>query len=134
MDVARVAKLAPFRDLTPAQHSQLARMLDEVTAQAGETLVTEGDFGYEFMIIEEGAVDVLHRGERIDEMGPGDFFGELAVLGDGARRNATIVATAPVRILTLTSHYMREVRERMPAVAEQIDAVISQRTHSTAEA
>jgi CRP-like cAMP-binding protein len=132
MDATRVAKLAPFKDLTPAQQSMLARMLDEVRAQSGATLVSEGDYGYEFMIIEQGTVDVFRGGERIDEMGPGDFFGELAVLGDGARRNATIVATSPVRILTLTARYMREVRERMPAVGEQIDRVIAQRTHAEA--
>ena len=95
MDVTRVARLAPFKDLTPAQQSMLARMLDEVRATAGTTLVHEGDYGYEFMIIEDGTVDVLRDGERIDEMGPGDFFGELAVLADGARRNATIIATSP---------------------------------------
>jgi CRP-like cAMP-binding protein len=130
MDSARIAKLAPFKDLTPAQQSMLARMLDETRFAAGATLVSEGESGYEFMIIEEGTVDVFRGGERIDAMGPGEFFGELAVLGDGAQRNATIVATSPVRILTLTSHYMREVRERMPAVADQIDRVISARTHA----
>jgi CRP-like cAMP-binding protein len=134
MDATRVARLAPFTDLTPAQQSMLARMLDEVRAPAGATLVSEGDYGYEFMIIEEGTVEVLRGGERIDEMGAGEFFGELAVLGDGARRNATIVATSDVRILTLTAHYMREVRERMPAVGEQIDRVIAQRTHARADA
>lgn len=112
----------------------LARMLDEVRAPAGATLVSEGDYGYEFMIIEEGTVEVLRGGERIDDMRAGDFFGELAVLADGTRRNATIVATSDVRILTLTAHYMREVRERMPAVGEQIDRVIAQRTHARADA
>jgi CRP-like cAMP-binding protein len=134
MDATRVARLAPFKDLTPAQQSMLARMLDEVHAPAGATLVTEGDYGYEFMIIEEGTVDVYRGGERVDSMGAGDFFGELAVLGDGARRNATIVATSPVSILTLTAHYMREVRERMPSVGEQIDRVIADRSPTGADA
>ena len=54
MDATRVARLAPFQDLTPAQQSMLARMLNEVRAPAGATLVSEGDYGYEFMILEEG--------------------------------------------------------------------------------
>jgi CRP-like cAMP-binding protein len=112
----------------------LARMRDEVRAPSGATLVTEGDYGYEFMVIEEGAVDVFRGGERVDEMGPGDFFGELAVLRDGAQRNATIVATSPVTLLTLTAHYMRVVRERMPSVGEQIDRVIASRTPTRAGA
>ncbi len=134
MDAQRVAKLGPFRDLSPAQHAMLARMLDELRAPAGATLVSEGDYGYEFMVIEEGTVEVLRGGERVDELGPGDFFGELAVLGDGARRNATIVATSPVRLATLTAHYMRLVRERMPAVGEEIDRVIAARTPARADA
>jgi len=109
-------------------------MLDELHAPAGATLVSEGDYGYEFMIIEEGTVDVLRGGKRVDSMGPGDFFGELAVLGDGAPRNATIVATSPVCILRLSSHYMREVRERMPAVGERIDSVVAERSRAGASA
>jgi CRP/FNR family transcriptional regulator, cyclic AMP receptor protein len=134
VDVTRVARLAPFKELTPSQQSMLARMLDDVHAPAGTTLVHDGDYGYELMIIEDGTVEVFRGGERIDEMGPGDFFGELAVLGDGARRDATIVSTSPVRILTLTAHYMREVRERLPAVGERIDRVIAARSHAVADA
>jgi CRP-like cAMP-binding protein len=50
------------------------------------------------------------------------------VLRVGGQRNATIVATTPVRVLTLTAHYMREVRERMPQIGEQIDRVVAERT------
>ncbi len=107
----------------------LARIIDEFTAPAGTTLVSEGDYGYEFMVIEEGTVDAIRHGERIDTMGPGDFFGELAVLGDGIPRNASIVATSPVCILRLSAHDMRVVRERMPLVGKQIDSVIADRTH-----
>ncbi len=107
----------------------LARILDEFSAPAGTTLVSEGDYGYEFMILAEGTVDVIRHGELIDTMGPGDFFGELAVLADGAQRNASIVASSPVCVLRLTAHDMRVVRERMPLLGEQIDSVIAARTH-----
>ena len=107
----------------------LARVVDELSVPAGATLVREGDYGYEFMVIEEGTVDVFRDGARIDSMGPGDFFGELAVLDDGGLRNATIVASSPARLITLTAHYLREVRETMPQLAEQIEAVIGERRH-----
>ena len=70
-------------------------MLDEVSAPAGSTLVQQGDSGYEFMVIEQGTVDVLYDGQRIDTMGPGDFFGELALMS-GNPRNANVIATRPV--------------------------------------
>jgi len=107
----------------------LARILDEFSVAEGNALVRQGDFGYEFMVIEEGTVDVIRNGERIDTMGAGDFFGELAVIGDGGQRNASIVATSAVRGFRLSAHDMRVVRERMPRVGEQIDSVIGARTH-----
>jgi len=129
VDHRRLEGLAPFENLTDGERRMLAGVLDEKRVDAGEHVVTEGDYGYEFMVIETGDVDVIYKGEKVDEMGPGDFFGELAVLSSGGRRNATIVATTPVTLLTLTSHYMREVRSRMPRVGEQIDAAAAQREH-----
>ena len=107
----------------------LARVLDEFSAEQGATLVSQGEYGYEFMVIEEGTVDVFRNGEKIDEMGPGDFFGELAVIAAGGQRNATIVATSPAKMLSLTAHYMRVIRERMPSLGEQIDSAVAERSH-----
>jgi CRP-like cAMP-binding protein len=129
MDESRLQSLRPFEGLTSAERSSLARMVDEFSAPAGSTLVEQGDSGYEFMVIEEGTVDVLCDGERVDSMGPGDFFGELAALRTGSRRNATIVATSDVRLLTLTAHYMGVVRDSMPLVAQRIDDVVAERRH-----
>ena len=98
LDESRLQSLCPFEDLTAAERRSLARELDEFSAPAGTTLVQEGDSGYEFMVIEQGTVDVLHDGERIDTLGPGEFFGELAVVQAGGRRYATIVATSEVRV------------------------------------
>ena len=127
MEASRLETVAPFAGLTPAEREMLARVMDEFSAPAGTTLVSQGEYGYEFMVIEDGTVDVIRDGELVDGMGPGDFFGELAVIAAGGQRNATIVATSPVKILTLTAHYMRVVRERMPRIGEQIDAVIAGR-------
>jgi CRP-like cAMP-binding protein len=129
MDDSRLEKIRPFAALTPAERKMLARIVDEFAAPAGTTIVSQGDYGYEFIVIEEGTVDVIRNGENIDTMGPGDFFGELAVLADGGHRNATVIATSPVRGLRLSAHDMRVVRERMPLVGAQIDSVIAARTH-----
>jgi cAMP-dependent protein kinase regulator len=129
MDYERLETVRPFEGLTEAQLKMLAGVLDESSAAEGDTIVTQGEYGYEFIVIEDGTVDVIHDGEKIDTMGAGDFFGELAVIAAGGQRNATIVATSPVRLLTLTAHYMRVIRDRMPALGDQIDAVIADRTH-----
>ena len=128
MEASRLEKIRPFERLTPAEREMLARVLDEFSAPEGTTLVSQGEYGYEFMVIEEGTVDVLRDGEKIDGMGAGDFFGELAVIAAGGQRNATIVATSPVKVLSLTAHYMRVIRQRMPSLGEQIDSAVAERT------
>jgi CRP-like cAMP-binding protein len=129
MDASRLQSLRPFSDLSTAERNMIARIADEFAVPEGTTLMSEGDFGYEFMVIEEGTADVVRHGERVDTVGPGDFFGELAVLADGAHRNASVVATSPVRGFRLSAHDMRMVRERMPRVGQQIDSVVPDRSH-----
>jgi len=123
----RLEQIDLFAGLSIAQRRMLARMLDEVTAPAGETIMHEGELGYEVLILEEGTAEVLQDGSRINEMGPGDLFGELAVLEVGGERTATVVATSPLRAIALTAHFMREVREQMPTVGEQIDRAAAER-------
>lgn len=108
------------------ERSDLGKLVEEYEEPQGTTLVGQGDYGYEFIVIEEGTVEVVRDGKRIDTMGPGDFFGEAA-LSSGALRNASIVATSPVKILALSAHNIRVVRDQMPALAEQIDLAAAER-------
>jgi CRP/FNR family cyclic AMP-dependent transcriptional regulator len=87
----------------------------------------EGDPGYEFVMLEQGNADVVQAGVRINTLGAGDCFGELAVLADGRPRSASVVATSDLCGIVLTAHFMRELRERMPSVGERIDRVAAER-------
>jgi CRP-like cAMP-binding protein len=77
----------------------------------------QGDPGYELMMLEEGRAEVIKDGERISAMGPGDCFGEIAVLSDGRPRSASVVATSDLRAIVLTAHFMREMQDRVPSAA-----------------
>lgn len=126
MDETRLKNLQPFSHLTKDELKKLAAMVEEYSEPEGTTLVGQGDYGYEFIVLEEGTVEVIHDGERVDTMGPGDFFGE-ASLRAGGLRNSSVVAASPVRILTLSAHNVRVLHEQIPALAEQIDAASAQR-------
>ncbi len=128
----RLAALELFADSTTAERRMLARLVDEIVCEEGETLMHEGSSEYEFIVIEQGAADVTQKGERVNQLGEGAFFGELAVLGDGTPRTATVTATSPLRGLVFTAHFMREARERFPAIGARIDAAAKEHLEADA--
>jgi len=83
-------------------------------------------------VIEKGTAEVTQSGRTINRLGPGEFFGELAVLGDGTPRTATVTATSPVRGLVFSAHFMREARKRFPVVGERIDAAATEHLQADA--
>ena len=126
MDVKRIETVRLFSTLSKKEREQLARWIDEIDVSEGTELTREGAFAYEFFVIEDGAASVLQDGERISEMGPGDFFGEIALL-EAERRTATVVATTPMRLLVMHSRDFRAMEKEMPVVADRIRAAIRAR-------
>ena len=109
-----------FEGLSLGQRQMLARVADQVTAAAGETIMGEGEPGHEFMVLERGLAEVYVHGDPVRMMHAGEFFGEMAVLSDGAPRSATVIARSDVRAFVFTAHFTHEIRERMPALGERI--------------
>jgi CRP-like cAMP-binding protein len=128
----RLARIEVLSALSLGQRRMLANAADEASAVAGEELMRQGEPGYEVLMLEEGSADVLQDGRVINTLGPGDLLGELAVLGDGAARSASVVARSDVRAIVLTAHFMRELRARLPDVGEQIDRAAQERRESDA--
>jgi CRP-like cAMP-binding protein len=123
----RLAAIAVLGEVATGRRRELARLADELTASAGETLMAEGEPGYEFMMLEQGSADVVQGGRKINVMGPGDCFGELAVLSDGIPRSASVIATTDVRAIVLTARFMRQFHDMVPAAGERIDEVAGER-------
>jgi CRP-like cAMP-binding protein len=130
----RLGRIELLSDLSPGQRRMLASMADEAMATSGETLMRQGEPGYEALMLEEGSADVIRGGQVINVIGPGDLFGELAVLDDGVARTASVVASSDVRAIVLTAHFLRELRDRMPEVGAKIDrAAAEHREHDLRE-
>jgi CRP-like cAMP-binding protein len=122
-----------FAELSTGERRMLGRLVDELMAEQGETLMQQGEPGYEVLVIEQGTAEVIQDGERINTMGPGDFFGELAVL-DAGPRTASVIATSSLRAIVFTAHFLHELRERMPSIGARIDSVASERIEHDAQA
>jgi CRP-like cAMP-binding protein len=115
-----------FSGCTKAELRELALVSDEVDLREGRTLVREGQPGREFFVLVDGTVRVSRKGRKIGELGPGDWFGEIALLTH-TPRSATVTATSPVRVLVLTDRAFRRVVEWMPSIALKVLATLGQR-------
>ena len=105
-----------FSDLERKELQQVAGSMKERTFQAGETVTREGQGGVGFFVIEDGEAEVSVRGERKATLGAGDYFGEVALLGENAR-SATITATSPLRCYGMTFWDFRPLVENSKTIA-----------------
>ena len=119
MDANRLKSLPLFESVSDDELEKIAPFVSEVSVSEGKHLVEEGDYAYEFMAIEEGTAEVRRGDQKLADLGPGDFFGEMGLLGQD-RRNATVVATAPMRLITLDQWDMRRLEKAVPSAAERI--------------
>ena len=115
-----------FAGLSRKECRALAQRADELDLAEGKTLVREGDWPYEFFSIEEGTVEVRRGEQLLGELGAGDFFGEMGLMAD-TRRNATVTATTPVRVVVMTAQAFRQTARELPEVAGKIRAAIEER-------
>src|SRR5436190_11812931 len=99
-ELALLASLPLFGPLPVTTLERLAARLEHVAAAAGTRLVAEGDEGDLFYVIASGSVEVSQGGHHVADLGPGDYFGEIALLHD-APRSATCVAANDVELYTL---------------------------------
>ena len=126
MDPREVQSIPLFAGLSKDDQKVVAQYADEVDVEAGTVLAQEGKLAYEFFAIKDGTADVTLRGEHAAALGPGDFFGEIGLLG-GDRRVATVVASTPMSLVVLTGSQLRAIDSRMPGVAERIRTAMAQR-------
>lgn len=130
MSSARLGSIPFFAGLSDEDLAALAEAMSEVEANEGQTLAAEGDFGHGLYVIENGTADVSVDGAPVRTLGPGDVFGEIAVLASG-RRTATVVAASPMRLLVLFKRDVWALERRSPAIAERLRALIAERLAAT---
>jgi CRP/FNR family cyclic AMP-dependent transcriptional regulator len=126
VDSTRLQGVGFFSGLSKKELGKLAQWADEVSVSAGQALATEGEFAHEFFVIEEGSAEVSKDGERIAELGPGEFFGEIGLL-ETERRTASVVATTPMELIVMFQREFKQMEQEMPAVADRIRTAIRAR-------
>jgi CRP-like cAMP-binding protein len=126
LDPSRLKTIPLFEKFSDDELRQIAPFAEEASAEPGSVLVREGDYSYQFVAIEEGNARVTREGETVADLGPGDFFGEIGLL-EKSLRTATVEATSPMRLITLTGWDMARVEKAMPEAIEELHRTIEER-------
>jgi CRP-like cAMP-binding protein len=105
-----------FSDLEHKELERVARSFKERQFRAGQTIAEEGKGGVGFFVIESGTAKVTVRGQERATLGPGSYFGEIALIDDGAR-TATVTAETDLNCYGLTSWEFRPLVEMNSSIA-----------------
>jgi CRP-like cAMP-binding protein len=105
---------------------RLSQLADDIEVPAERRLMAQGDRGAEMFVIVTGRVRVERDGQQINTLGPGDFFGEIALL-DGGPRTASVTADEPTRLLVVSHREFHSLMEEFPEVAADVMNALAHR-------
>ena len=124
--IALLRDVPLFADCSRRELRQIAELADEVVVPAGTTLTKEGASGREFVVIVDGAASVHRRGQKVNELGSGDFLGEIAIVSRGPR-TATVRTTQPTHALVITAPSFRALLRRTPSMQQKVLEALADR-------
>ena len=113
--VSQLAKVPLFSGCSQRDLQTISRVVKDIDHPAGTVIAREGDPGVGLFVIVGGSADVSIGGKKKASLGPGEFFGEIALL-DGGPRTATVTATSDVRLLGLTEWVFRGLMQEHPSI------------------
>ena len=123
-----LAKIPLFKECTKKELQAVSRLVTPINVKAGKVLTKEGDAGREFMIIASGSASVRRKGRKIATLGPGDFFGELALLA-GVPRTATVIAESDMIVEALNRAEFATLLDESPSIARKVLSAVARRTY-----
>lgn len=126
-NAAGLARVPLFAGMTHDAREVLAARFEVAEFDVGRRLVAEGRAGFSFYVLVSGRVSVEREGRLLRSMGPGDFFGEIAILGGDGRRTATVTGTEPGVAWTLLADHFHTMQAERPDVADALRTAMQER-------
>ena len=130
--VERLGNIELFSELTSKEIKKVASYMTTIDVRAGRDLTVQGTVGREFMIIADGEAAVRRNGRLIATLGPGDFFGELAVIA-GVPRTATVTAETKMVVEALNRREFSSLLDESPKLSRKILVGAVKRLHDLEE-
>ena len=130
IDILRRVSL--FDDLSDRELEAVANAAKERRFDTGDTVVGEGEGGVGFFVV-DGTARVEVSGQRRGTIGPGASFGEVALLDEGGRRTASVVAESPLRVFGITAWQFTPLLEQHPSIAIKIAKILARRLREAEE-
>ena len=115
-----------FARCSKRELGEIAMLADELDLPTARDLTKEGTSGREFLILVQGEADVVRKGKVVNELGPGDFVGEIALVS-GKPRTATVRTRGPARVLVLGASGFRTLMHDVPSIQGKVLAALTAR-------
>ena len=125
-DAEQLASIPLFASLTPEQLRAVASLSELRDEESGAQLVGEDAPGYALFVLLEGTATVTSGDAALAQLTSGDFFGEIALLGEG-RRTATVTATTPVRLVVMHGSDFRVFERDWPEASQLMRQAMAER-------
>jgi CRP/FNR family transcriptional regulator, cyclic AMP receptor protein len=125
-----IKRVPLFGSASKHELEEIAKLADEIDLPEGRTVITEGETGREFFVLVDGTADVVRGGKKVASIGPGDFFGEIALISR-TPRNATITTTSAARALVITDRAFRQLLDQQPQIAVGVLSALAERLAPT---
>jgi CRP-like cAMP-binding protein len=115
-----------FSGCSSSEIRKIRGSLDQVSVPPGKVLVEEGRIGTEFFLIVSGTAAVTREGKKVATLGPGSYFGELALL-DRKPRSASVVSETDMDLLVLSQRQFNSLLESVPTISRKMLAAMANR-------
>ena len=124
----RLSQVPMFSACSRKELDHVAKAADEVTVKAGDKIIREGETGHEFYVLIDGKATVSRGDHEVATLGPGDYFGELALL-DGQKRDSTVVANDTSELLVIGVREFVSLLEDVPGLTRKLLGGMARRLH-----
>jgi len=126
VDVSQMKSIPLFQDVPDDALRKVATFAELESHPEGAAVVKEGAYANDFYAIEDGTAKVERDGQQLAELGPGDVFGEQALL-ESEQRSASVIATSPLRVIKIAHWELDKMKRDMPQVVDELKRQVQAR-------